>query len=101
MTASGPNWPGGVTQTPGIAVREYKGKLAEATLLFQQDAVRMAAADYYPISQVYQPGSWGCGAFLVALLLFVVLVGILVFIYMLIVKPPGSLVVTYQWRAPA
>ena len=84
----------------GIVVREYKGKLREATTLFQQDATRMAAAGYYPTSQVYQPGSWGMGAFLIAILLFLVLIGILVFLYMIIVKPAGTLVVTYQWRPP-
>jgi hypothetical protein len=85
----------------GVVVREYKGKLAEATRLFQVDAQAMAAEGYYPVSQVYQPGSWGAGAFIVALLLFLVVIGIFVFIYMLLVKPAGSLVVTYQWRPSA
>lgn len=88
-----------IPEGQAIVVREYQGKLLEATRLFQRDAERMAARGYYPTSQVYQPGSWGAGAFLVALVLFVVLIGILVFLYMLIVKPPGTLVVTYQWRA--
>lgn len=38
----------------------------------------------------------GCGSFLLALLLAVVLIGILVFIYMLLVKPEGTLSVTYE-----
>jgi Short C-terminal domain len=41
----------------------------------------------------------GCGAFLVALLLCFVLLGFLIFIYLLIVKPEGTLTVTYAKRA--
>jgi len=58
----------------------------------------MAAAGYFPTSQVWAPGTYGCGAFLIALLLCVVLIGIIVFVYMLIVKPDGTLSVTYEWR---
>jgi len=66
---------------------------------YQADAARLAAQGYFPISQSWAPGSYGCGAFLLALLLCVVLIGILVFIYMLIVKPAGTLSVTYEFRA--
>lgn len=65
---------------------------------YQADAARLAAQGYFPISQSWAPGAYGCGAFLLALLLCVVLIGILVFIYMLIVKPAGTLSVTYEWR---
>ena len=82
----------------GPVVREYRGKLAEANRAFQNDAAQMARSGYFPASQTYQPGTWSAAAFLVALLLCLVLVGILVFIYMLIVKPAGSLVVTYEYR---
>ena len=82
-----------------IVVRSYKAKSqAEAAGVFQADAARMAASGYYPISQSWAQGSWGCGAFLIALLLCIVLVGILVFIYLLVVKPDGTLIVTYQQR---
>jgi hypothetical protein len=43
-------------------------------------------------------GVMGCGAFLVALLLPIVLVGLLTIIYMLLVKPEGTLTVTYEHR---
>jgi hypothetical protein len=59
----------------------------------------MAAVGYFPTSQSWAPGSYGCGAFLIALLLCVVFIGILVFVYMLIVKPDGTLSVTYELRA--
>ncbi len=95
---------GGTVAQPigqGIVIREYKGKLTEATRLFQEDVPRMAASGYHPIAQQYQPGSWGCGAFLVAILLWVILIGVLIFLYMVIVKPAGSLVVTYQLQPAA
>ena len=79
-------------------VRIYKGSQSEATAAFQKDAVIMAAHGYVPTSQTWTPGEYGCGSFLVALLLCLLVIGILVFIYMLIVKPPGTLTVTYEYR---
>jgi len=78
--------------------RTYKGNPQEAAAAAQQDAAELAARGYYPTGQSYSPGSWGCGAFLVALLLAIVLIGILIFIYLIIVKPAGTLVVTYEYR---
>jgi len=83
----------------GTFMRTYRGSLANASRAFQNDATALAPQGYVPVSQVYAPGSWGCGAFLIALVLFLVLIGILIFIYMLIVKPEGSLVVTYEYRS--
>jgi hypothetical protein len=72
--------------------------LADATAAFNRDAGPMAQAGWQPTSQVYAPGQWSGGQFLVDLLLCLVLVGILIFIYMIVVKPAGSLVVTYEYR---
>ncbi len=85
----------------GTIVRSYRGRQqADALRAFQRDATDLAEQGYVPTSQSWAPGQWGCGAFLVAVLLFVVLVGIFVFIYMLIVKPEGTLTVTYAMRGP-
>jgi hypothetical protein len=81
-------------------VRQYRGSQYNATIAFRHDAETMAKQGYYPISETYAPGSYGCGSFLVALLLCFILIGILVFIYMLIVKPDGTLTVTYAYRPP-
>jgi hypothetical protein len=59
----------------------------------------MEKLNYIPVSQKWTEGTYGCGAFLVALLLCIILIGIVVFIYMLIVKPPGILTVTYELRS--
>jgi hypothetical protein len=50
-------------------VRTYRGNQNEATRLFQSDAATLATEGYFPISQSWAEGSWGCGAFIVALLL--------------------------------
>jgi len=88
-------------QKKPVIVRTYKGSESAAAAAFQRDAQTLAAQGYFPISQNWAPGSWGCGAFLVALILCIVLIGILIFIYMLIVKPAGTLTVTYEYRTPA
>lgn len=86
---------------PPIIVSVYRGRSQEdAARLFQAHAVRLAAEGYYPIGQSWAPGSYGCGCFLMALLLAFVLVGLLIFVYMLVVKPQGTLTVTYEYRAP-
>lgn len=83
---------------PAVTTRSYRGNLAKATAKYQADAALMARSGWVPTSQVYAPGSWGCGYFLIALLLCLVLIGILIFIAMIIVKPEGTLVVTYEQR---
>lgn len=85
---------------PSVIVKSYRGSEASATAAFQKDAVRMAEQGYTPTSQSWAPGSWGCLSFLIALLLCVVLIGIVVFIYLLVVKPEGTLSVTYSLRSP-
>lgn len=82
---------------PSIIVRTYKGKQqSDAVAWFEADAADLAMDGYSPTTQSWAQGQWGCGAFLVALLLCIILVGILVFIYMLLVKPEGTLTVTYE-----
>jgi len=76
-------------------VKTYTGSQEQATSKYRADAEKMALHGYVPTNQVWTAGSYGCGSFLVALLLCFVLIGILVFIYMLIVKPAGTLTVTY------
>ena len=91
----------GQSQFPPTIVRVYKGaQQSDAISAFQRDAAKLAESGYQPTSQSWAQGSWGCGAFLIALLLCVVIVGILIFIYMLIVHPSGTLTVTYAWQAP-
>jgi hypothetical protein len=82
-----------------VVIRTYKGSESSSYAAFQKEIVGMAAHNYFPTSQSWVPGRWTAGSFIIALLLCLVLIGILVFIYMLIVKPDGTLVVTYERRA--
>lgn len=79
-----------------VVVRTYKGHKDEATRAFGVDAQKMAALGYFPTTQNWAPGAWGLGEFLLALILCFVLVGFFVFVYMLLVKPDGTLTVTYE-----
>jgi hypothetical protein len=83
---------------PRFIIRSYRGSQAEATRNFREDSVRLASAGYFPTTQTWAPGQWGCGAFLLALVLCLVIIGIVALIYMLIVKPDGTLTVTYELR---
>jgi len=84
--------------TFNIIAKTYRGRQEQATELFKKDSLTMATQGYSPTSQSYMPGSYGCGEFIIALLLCFILIGILIFIYMLIVKPNGTLSVTYEYR---
>lgn len=84
-----------------VIVRVYRGSRADSFGAFQMDAVSTGAAGYVPTSQSWTPGQWGAGQFFLALLLCLVLIGFIVFIYMAIVKPAGSLSVIYQRTAQA
>ena len=81
-----------------VVVKTYKGNESSALESFKADALQMAKRGYYPTSQSYAAGSYGCAAFLGALLLCILIIGIFIFIYMLIVKPDGILSVTYEYR---
>ena len=92
--------PRSVSQPP--IVRVYRGaQQADANAAFRSDAVELAKYGYVPTTQSWAQGQWGCGAFLVALLLCILLIGFLVFIFMLVVKPDGTLTVTYEFQGVA
>jgi hypothetical protein len=81
-----------------IIVKTYTGREAEATMSFQADAALMAAQGYSPVFQSWAPGQWQSRAFIAALLLSLLIVGIPALVYMLIVTPGGALTVTYGFR---
>src|SRR5450759_2518927 len=87
---------------PGTIVRVYKGKQqADTTKEFARDAEKLAKQHYYPSSQSWAQGQWGCGAWAVAVLCILLIgFGLLIIAYMLIVKPAGTLTVTYEYREP-
>ncbi len=80
-------------------VKTYRGKREIAQKAFLKDADKMAKKSYIPVSDAWEDGKWGAGQFILALLLCFILVGILIFIYMILVKPPGTLTVTYEYQS--
>ncbi|HEY3637174.1 MAG TPA: zinc ribbon domain-containing protein [Rhizomicrobium sp.] len=84
-----------------VIVRRYKGHQSNATEAFQKEAQTLSAQGYYPAGQSWAPGTWGCGLFLIGILLCFIGIGVLILIYMLLVKPDGTLTVTYEYRAPS
>lgn len=82
---------------PPVLTRVYPGKQQNVMALFQKDAAHMATGGYYPISQMYVPGSWSAGAYVFGVLMILLFgFGLLILGYLLIVKPAGTLTVTYQ-----
>jgi len=86
-----------------VITRSYHGSPEAIESQRKGDAAVLAAKGYYPKAQNFVPGSWGGGAWIlaVALILFFGL-GLLILIYLVAVKPPGTLSVIYertQWHS--
>ena len=85
-------------QSESIIVKRYSGSHKKATLAYQKHSKNMIRQGYHPISQSWAPGNYSTGAFMMALLLCLLLIGVFIFIYMILVKPAGILTVTYELR---
>jgi hypothetical protein len=87
-----------IDQHQQVIVKTYKGSQAEAIKRFEDDSIKMAAHGYFLRSQSWAPGQWAARDFIIGLLLCLIIIGILVFIYMLLVKPDGTLTATFERR---
>jgi hypothetical protein len=87
-----------VANAQAVIVKTYSGSQEAATSQFQSDAMEMAKRGYFPSSQSYAPGAYGCGSFILAIVLCFLIIGVLILLYMFIVKPDGILTVTYEFR---
>lgn len=85
-------------QSESIIVKRYSGSHKKATLAYQNHSKNMIRQGYHPVSQSWAPGNYSTGAFIMALLLCLLLIGVFIFIYMILVKPAGILTVTYELR---
>ena len=50
-------------------IKTYKGNEEISRRMFNHDKIAMQEQGYFPTSVNYIPGYWGCGSFLIALLL--------------------------------
>lgn len=83
-------------------IRVYTGTQAQATASFQMDAIQLGSMGYVPTTQTWVPGNWTPGQYIAALALCLLFfVGVLLLIYMVMVKPKGSLNVTYALQKTA
>ena len=86
-------------ELPPVFTRTYLGKPSEIEVRRTADAAQLAGRGYYPISSDYLYGEWGGWAWAIALLLVpAVGLGLLIILYMLAVKPSGTLTVNYDPR---
>jgi hypothetical protein len=77
-------------------IRIYKGNRPEANEQFEIDKQKASKDNYYPISERYEKVGYSSSDFITAAILCIFIVGLFIFIYMLIVKPKGQLVVVYE-----
>ncbi|MDQ3345794.1 MAG: hypothetical protein M3473_05805 [Chloroflexota bacterium] len=80
-----------------VLIRMYTGENQEdAALLYAEDAPRMAADGWTPISHVWVAGEWPTSMWVVATVLVVVGIGIVLLFAMAFFKPMRTLLVTYR-----
>lgn len=82
-------------------VKYFTGYQLQTAEMFQNDATEMSRQGYKPVSQCWLPGSYDGGLFILALILCIVGIGVLVLVYMLVTRPRGVLIVSYELRQPA
>jgi hypothetical protein len=81
-------------------VRTYRGRQqSEAIASYVRDAELLAQRGYEPAGQSWGDGQWDGGLFLIALILSLFGIGLILLAYMAIIRPDGSLCVTYRLRA--
>jgi hypothetical protein len=81
-----------------VLTRKYVGDQLHAIEYSEVDAAFLAKEGYYPRFQTWTEGPSRWGLFTLALLSSIVFIGLLIFIYMLLTRPPGSLNTTYEYR---
>ncbi|MBY0429328.1 MAG: hypothetical protein K2Q32_08930 [Alphaproteobacteria bacterium] len=85
------------TTNSAIIIKNYTGTPDDVGGIYQADAIKMAAQGYSPAMQSWIPSNWKTSQFLLALLLCLIIVGTIILVYMLIIKPShGTLCVTYK-----
>jgi len=109
VTRAGANWLAvmipsalaAIPSPPGATItRRYKGKYGAASAAFQRDSARLSAQHWFVVSQGYVPGQWSRGDWITAVALAFLLIGFVVFVYMIAAKPAGEIVAIYEYRPP-
>jgi hypothetical protein len=81
-------------------VRTYRGhEQSDAIASYVKDAETLAQRGYAPAGQSWGDGQWDGGMFFIALILSLFGIGLIMLAYMAIIRPDGTLCVTYRLRA--
>lgn len=82
-----------------VVLRTHRSAGRESAVRwYQRDLDAMVRAGYRPASLAWQPGQWGFIEFLTALLLLPPGIGFIVALYLVIARPPGTMLATYALR---
>lgn len=84
---------------PAVVVRLYRASHREAFETFGREAPIFEAGGYGVESVTWAPGEWDASVAMVAALLILIGIGILIIAYMLVARPPGTLVVIFSREA--
>jgi len=85
-----------------VVVRTYTGaNQGEAAVLFAEDAPKLAADGFVPITQIWVASEWSAFAYVASFILVIFVIGIFLLILLGVVKPVRTLMVTYQRSGPA
>jgi hypothetical protein len=90
----------GTAEWGDFTVRTYRGhQQSEAIASYVRDAETLAQRGYAPVGQSWGDGQWDGGYFILALILSLFGIGLILLAYMAIIRPDGTLCVTYRLRA--
>ena len=90
----------GVEEWGDFLVRTYRGhEQSEAIASYVKDAGTLAQRGYAPAGQSWGDGQWDGAYFLLALVLSLFGIGLILLAYMAIIRPDGTLCVTYRRTA--
>jgi hypothetical protein len=90
----------GTEEWGDLTVRTYRGhQQSEAIASYVRDAETLAQRGYAPVGQSWGDGQWDGGYFILALILSLFGIGLIVLAYMAIIRPDGTLCVTYRLRS--
>ena len=82
-----------------VILRTYgAARPSDAIVWYQRDLYHLVEHGYLPSTQSWIPGQWSGWAFLATILLMPIYVGFIILVYLLIVRPHGTMVATYVRR---
>jgi len=79
-----------------IVIKNHTGIHNQIVYNFKRDHEEISKEGYSLKSQIFIPGSYTTGNFIICALLCLIIIGVIGFIYMALIKPEGTLITTYE-----